>query len=71
MLLVTKSSRFPLKHIYNYLLLVLLLIPLKKESNQTFELYWGFTNLDMVKFYFSKTFQIPNHDLGLVFYIRK
>ncbi len=44
---------FNLKHIYYYLILVLLLIPFKKESNQAFKLYWGFTDLDMAKFYFS------------------
>ena len=67
MLLVTISSKFPLKHIYYCLLLLLLLLLFKKENNQTFELYMGFTNLDKVKLYFSKTFQIQNNDLGLVF----
>ena len=43
-------------------------LTLKSQSNnQTFKLHMEFTNLDMVKLYFSKTFQIQNNDLGLVF----
>ena len=47
------------------------MLPFKKGNNPKFELFRRFINLDIANLNFSKTFKVPNHDLGLVLDFRK
>ena len=71
MLLVTISSQFPIKNHQFSLFLSTSNASIQKGEQSKFELCRRFINLDIANLNFSKTFKVPNHDLGLVLDFRK